>query len=58
MDGSEDEWPLITASILEQIGYSNQETIDRMYQLTPTDMINDNRKIIGTNKAVFTLETI
>lgn len=58
MDGSEDEWPIITASILEQIGYSNQETIDRMYQLTPTDITNDNKKIIGTNKAVFTLEII
>ncbi|NEW08346.1 asparaginase [Paenibacillus sp. SYP-B3998] len=58
MDGSEDEWPLITASILEQIGYSNQSTIDRMYQLSPTEIKNDNHKTIGTNKAVFTLQAL
>ncbi|MCM3629717.1 asparaginase [Paenibacillus glycanilyticus] len=56
-DGSEDEWPLIVASILEQIGYGNQETIDRMYELAPLEIRNDNRLVIGHNKPVFTLHS-
>jgi L-asparaginase II len=55
LDGSEDEWPLIVASILEQIGYDNPETIERMYKLAPLDIRNDNRRIVGRNQPVFTL---
>ncbi|WP_256760973.1 asparaginase [Cohnella sp. WQ 127256] len=58
MDGSEEKWPLIVASILEQIGYDRQETIDSMYELCPRQFTNGNGTIVGTNKAVFQLETI
>lgn len=56
LDGSEDEWPLIIASILKQIGYDNKETIERMYRLAPPETYNDNRKLVGVNRAVFELE--
>lgn len=55
LDGSEDEWPLIVASILEQIGYDNRETIGRMYELAPIDIRNDNKLVVGRNQTVFTL---
>jgi L-asparaginase II len=55
LDGSEDEWPLIAAAILEQIGYDRQETINRMYELAPLVVRNDNNRIVGRNQAVFTL---
>ncbi|MBW5448522.1 asparaginase [Cohnella sp. CFH 77786] len=55
LDGSEDEWPLIAASILEQIGYGNQETIDRLYTLAPVGIRNDNNRIVGQNQTVFKL---
>jgi len=55
LDGSEDEWPLIVASILEQINYDNTDTIRRMYELAPIEIKNDNKKIIGRNTTVFTL---
>lgn len=58
LDGSEDEWPIITASILEQIGYTNQDTIDRMYELAPLDIMNDNKLVVGQNKPVFHLKTV
>jgi L-asparaginase II len=56
LDGSEDEWPLIVASILEQIGYRNRETIDRMYALAPVEIRNDNKRVVGRNETVFTLQ--
>lgn len=56
IDGSEAPWPIIVASILEQIGYSNKETIRRMYELTPREIRNDNGVIVGENKAVFQLK--
>ncbi|MFC5467391.1 asparaginase [Cohnella suwonensis] len=55
LDGSEDEWPLIVASILEQIGYDNRETIDRMYGLAPVSIRNDNNRVVGRNQTAFTL---
>ncbi|QJD85423.1 asparaginase [Cohnella herbarum] len=55
VDGSEDEWPIAVASILEQIGYANQDTIARMYKIGSPDIRNDNGLIIGENRSVFTL---
>jgi len=54
-DGSEEEWPLIVASILEQIGYRNRETILRMRRIGPKDILNDNGMPIGENRSVFRL---
>lgn len=56
MDGSEDEWPFIVASILEQIDYKNKETIKRLHDIFPLEIKNDNNKIVGINKTVFELK--
>ncbi|QNK90278.1 asparaginase [Sporosarcina sp. resist] len=56
MDGSELVWPIIIASILEQIGYENHETIERLYKLAPKEIINDNNVIVGERKVVFDLQ--
>lgn len=56
LDGSEEEWPIVVASILEQIGYRNRDTIERMRRIGPADIRNDNGVVIGENRSVFTLE--
>lgn len=56
MDGSEDEWPFIVASILEQINYSNKATIKRLHDIFTMEIKNDNNKIVGMSKTVFTLK--
>ncbi|KQO18699.1 asparaginase [Paenibacillus sp. Leaf72] len=58
LDGSEEEWALIIASILEQINYSNRVTIDLMYQLASRELKNDSGLLVGTNKAVFQLNRV
>ncbi len=55
VDGSEDEWPIAVASILEQIGYDNRETIDRLYRIGPPEIRNDNGLVIGENRSVIQL---
>ncbi|MFC5649661.1 asparaginase [Paenibacillus solisilvae] len=54
-DGSEEEWPLVVAAILEQIGYARQETIASLYRLAPVAIMNDNNRIVGRNQSVFKL---
>lgn len=56
-DGSEQVWPSIIASILESLGYSNQNTIDSLYELVPNQIINDNGLVVGERKSVFTLQS-
>jgi|GEM_PF-23985 len=56
IDGSEEEWPLIVASILEQIDYENKETIARMRHISAAEIRNDNDLVIGTSRSVFKLE--
>lgn len=41
INGSEEVWPNIVASILEQIDYSNQETIMKLRALKPSIIRND-----------------
>lgn len=53
MDGTQDCWPIIIASLLEKIDYNNTETIDRLYRLFPTDIVNDNDTVVGKKLAVF-----
>jgi len=55
MDGSEEEWPFIVASILEQINYKNKETISSLYKNFPLEVKNDNNKIVGVSKVRFTI---
>ncbi len=57
MDGSEEEWPMIVASILEQINYKNKDTIERLYKAFPLEVKNDNNKIVGVSKMKFKLDT-
>ncbi len=55
-DGSEEEWPLIIAAILEQIGYSNRETIEGLYRISLAQIRNDANRPVGHSQAVFRLE--
>ncbi|NOU98870.1 asparaginase [Paenibacillus sp. LMG 31457] len=57
LDGSEEEWPLIVASILEQIDYTNRATIDDLYRISQVKISNDANRIVGYSKAVFDLTT-
>ena len=41
MNGSESPWPNVIASVLEQIQYTNQETIERIKTLSPSFVRND-----------------
>lgn len=58
LDGSSEEWPLILASILEQINYRRTETIEKLRGLYPADIYNDNNLIVGRNETVFRLKTV
>lgn len=58
MDGSEDEWPFIVASILEQIDYKNKETIKNLYEIFPLELKNDNNRIVGVSKVKFKLKEL
>lgn len=55
MDGTEDNWPIIVASILEQIDYPASETIERLYSISKRNIFNDNNKLVGVKKATFSL---
>jgi L-asparaginase II len=56
IDGSEEEWPLIVSSILEQINYKNKDTIDRLRKVFPCVIVNDNNKIVGESIVKFKLK--
>ncbi len=55
IDGSEEEWPLIVASILEGINYKNKDTIDRLKRVFPRVIVNDNNKEVGESIVRFKL---
>lgn len=57
-DGSEEEWPIVVASMLEQIGYRHTETIERLRRIGPRDIVNDNGLVIGENRSVFRLREV
>lgn len=52
-DGSEQVWPCIIGSILERLGYANQETIDRLYEVVPNEIYNDDGTLVGNRRPVF-----
>ena len=58
MDGSEDQWPIIAADILEQIQYPTTATIERLKKLSPAETKNDNARVVGIRKPAFTLEWV
>jgi len=55
LSGSEDVWPNVLASILEQIGYSNKQTIESLRNLRPAVVKNDAGIIVGEVKEKFSL---
>ncbi|MUK88230.1 asparaginase [Ornithinibacillus sp. L9] len=55
LNGSEDVWPVIVASILEQIGYKNKETIARLRALKPSIITNDAGVEVGKVHEKFSL---
>ncbi|MBO0958828.1 asparaginase [Neobacillus sp. MM2021_6] len=55
LNGSEDVWPSIVASILEQINYHNKETITRLRELKPSIIKNDAGNQVGAIKETFLL---
>ncbi|MCZ1264587.1 asparaginase [Paenibacillus tundrae] len=57
LDGSEEEWAYIAQSILEQIGYSNQKTIERLAGVYPPDIRNDAGKVVGRAEIEFKLHS-
>ncbi|GGH80189.1 L-asparaginase II [Pullulanibacillus pueri] len=47
LTGSELVWPILIAGILEEIDYENKATIERLYELRPRELTNDNGKTVG-----------
>ncbi|MBG9655214.1 asparaginase [Cytobacillus firmus] len=58
LNGSEDVWPNIIASILEQIKYSNHETIKRLRNLRPSVIRNDAGMEVGSIQEIFQSEKL
>lgn len=58
LDVSEEEWPLIAASVLEQLGYSNRATIEALYRISQAVIRNDAHVTVGCSKAVFKLNEV
>ncbi|WP_420490175.1 asparaginase [Neobacillus drentensis] len=57
LNGSEEVWPVIVASILEQINYHNKETIARIRELKQPIVKNDTGVEVGTIHERFKLMT-
>lgn len=54
-DGVSTMWPLIIHSILEQLGYRNQETLRGLRALQSETMVNDNKVTVGHYEPAFTI---
>ena len=57
-DGSDEEWAHIVASILDQIGYEEKSTIERIRHVFPGTIQNDNGRVVGEQKTVFQLQAL
>lgn len=55
LDGSEEKWPYLVASILLQIGYPDENTIGRLLELCPEEIRNSRGEIVGRHQAGFRL---
>lgn len=55
-DGSEEEWGMIVLEILQQLGYENQETIQKLREVFSTPITNDAGREVGHATASFSLE--
>lgn len=56
LNGSEDVWPNVVASILEQIGYENKKTIQALRDLRPSTLTNDSGHEVGRIRETFSLD--
>lgn len=55
LNGSEEVWPNIVASILEQIDYDNRDTIARLRAMKPSVIMNDSGDAVGEITEKFSL---
>ena len=53
LDGTEQTWPLMVLSILNALGCLNPETSQRLQELNPSVIINDNEIPVGQREIVF-----
>lgn len=57
-DGSEEYWALVLQAILRQLGYENQETLDKLERLSGRIVTNCLLKPVGEAKPVFQLARV
>lgn len=55
-DGSEEEWGMIALSVLEQLGYENEETLQQLREAFPSSILNDEGWQVGQAETAFQLE--
>lgn len=55
LDGSEEEWGLVVLRILEQLGYSCQETLERLRGAFSNEIFNDAGRKVGYAETNFEL---
>jgi L-asparaginase II len=55
LDGSEEKWAYVVASILRQIGYPDERTIERLLRLCPEDIRNSTGTRVGYHRIGFQL---
>lgn len=55
-DGSEEEWGMIALSVLEQLGYENEETLRKLREAFPSSILNDEGWQVGEAETAFRLE--
>lgn len=58
MDGSYDELPLITTTILKQIRYDKPKTIEKLMSRFPAIIKNDNNRNVGEYEAEFKIKEV
>lgn len=58
LDGSEEEWCYVAEAILDQIGYKNKATMDRLKEAYTKDIYNDGGQKVGRAETVFTLQRV
>lgn len=54
-DGSEEEWGLIVLTVLEQLGYGNEETLRKLREAFPSAIRNDEGWQVGQSEPAFKL---
>ncbi|MEF2969270.1 asparaginase [Paenibacillus sp. M1] len=57
LDGSEEEWGMITLEILTQLGYDNEDTLNRLRSAFDPAIRNDEGWEVGFSKPAFKLES-